>query len=129
MPSKRRRKISVSVEPTDEPSNQKQQVENASSNAEEDSRENSQLKLEWLLSPISPSVFFDEYWEKKPLLIRRSSDRQHYGDLFSQTAIPELLGTGRLTYERDIDITEYRDGRRSTYNGKGSVSPSEVSQV
>ena len=28
--------------------------------------------LEWLINPISKEVFFEQYWEKQPLIIKRS---------------------------------------------------------
>eukprot|EP01050_Picozoa_sp_SAG11_P010562 SAG11_NODE_1064_length_5994_cov_4.748601_1_plen_159_part_00 len=94
----------------------------------EDSRETSRRKLEWLLHPIRVSVFFEEYWEKKPLLIPRGS-KKHYGDLFSKKAIERLLDNGELSFEQDVDITRYADGERSTKNGQGIVSPKLAWQV
>ena len=65
--------------------------------ASTDTREESRQKLEWLLSPMSPETFFEEYWEQQPLLIKRSdTDRAHYGSLFSKAAIEKLLRGGKL---------------------------------
>ena len=47
------------------------------SKQQQDSRQIGLERLEWLLHPIKPAVFFRDYWEKKPLLIRRS-DRSYY---------------------------------------------------
>eukprot|EP01051_Picozoa_sp_SAG22_P002098 SAG22_NODE_90_length_21067_cov_8.490843_2_plen_563_part_00 len=95
--------------------------------AVEDSRETAQRKLEWLLSPMTPEVFFEQYWEQKPLLIRRKAGsgraEHHYGDLLSKATIANLLQDGKLTFEDDVDITSYTNGKRSNHQGAGPVPP------
>eukprot|EP01052_Picozoa_sp_SAG31_P007354 SAG31_NODE_350_length_17241_cov_156.139715_12_plen_591_part_00 len=95
-----------------------------------ETRAASQQALEWLLSPMDPDIFFQQYWEQKPLLVRRSdSNTGYYGDLFSRDAIDQLLKNGNLSYEKDVDITSYTDGKRSNVNGTGTVLSSSAWQV
>lgn len=44
----------------------------------------------WMIHPLTPERFFSEYWEKKPLLIRRKRKR-YYGDLFTSGALDTML--------------------------------------
>jgi hypothetical protein len=44
----------------------------------------------WMIHPLTPEKFFDEYWEKKPLLIKRKKKR-YYGDLFTSGALDTML--------------------------------------
>jgi bifunctional lysine-specific demethylase and histidyl-hydroxylase NO66 len=48
--------------------------------------------MAWLLSPTSPHVFFDEYWQKKPLHLRRN-DPNYYADLLTIDDIERILWT------------------------------------
>ena len=49
---------------------------------------NKQITLEDILDPISPKVFFSEYWGKKHLIIRRNK----FKDLFREAQfIPDLV--------------------------------------
>ncbi len=53
--------------------------------------------LEWLISPITKSEFFEQYWEKRPLVIRR--DRPDYfGSLLSVDEIDRVITTRDRRY-------------------------------
>ena len=77
--------------------------------------------LSWMLHPMHPQTFFDEYWEQQPALIRRPESKAYYSECFQKKDLEELLAAGKLTFEHDLDITEYADGKRSTFNGSGTV--------
>ncbi len=49
-----------------------------------------------LIAPMSREEFFRDYWEKKPLLVRRS-DRAYYGDLLSIRTLDRVLTSQTLT--------------------------------
>ncbi|MCC7538184.1 MAG: hypothetical protein IT379_18300 [Deltaproteobacteria bacterium] len=56
-----------------------------------------ELDLETLLSPLSIDVFFDEHWEKAPLILgHRAPD--HYRGLLSSSDVEALVGSGVLRY-------------------------------
>src|SRR5712692_7771319 len=52
--------------------------------------ENLRFDLAKLLQPVSPSQFFGEYWEEKPLLVSRN-DRDYYAALLSLEQIDPLI--------------------------------------
>ena len=93
---------------------------------DEDSRVAGHAALAWLLHPMSPQTFFDEYWEQKPLVIRRPDSPNHYTGCFCKKDIEDLLAKGKLTFEDDLDITKYVDGKRHLYNGSGVVDGAEA---
>lgn len=47
------------------------------------------------IEPIAESTFFEEYWEKKPLVIARN-DPAHFSDLISVSAIDRILSSTGL---------------------------------
>ncbi|MFO0682713.1 MAG: cupin domain-containing protein [Sandaracinus sp.] len=55
-----------------------------------------QYDFESILHPISKKQFFEDYWEKKPLLIRRK-DRAYYGDLLTLEALDRVITSNTLT--------------------------------
>lgn len=50
------------------------------------------LSFEWLLDPITPAVFFKDYYERQPLLIERGEPGR-FEDLLSIKAIDRFLAT------------------------------------
>lgn len=70
--------------------------------------------LEWLIHPITKDEFFCEYWEKKPLIVkRRQSD--YYADLLSLDRVDSALTTLALKHpnvtlknaERKVTADDY----------------------
>ncbi|KAA0165373.1 hypothetical protein FNF31_02035 [Cafeteria roenbergensis] len=88
----------------------------------EDPREVGNKALEWLLFPMPVDAFFRDCWEQRPLIIRRHEVAPDFNaGLLSLADIRGLIEAGRLTYEDDLDVTSYKDGKRSTHNGTGVV--------
>lgn len=48
-----------------------------------------------LIHPTTPAAFFDEYWERKPLVVARS-DPEYFRDVFSTVALEEVIYHSRL---------------------------------
>ncbi len=48
--------------------------------------------LEWLISPVSKKHFFQDYWEKKPLVVGRKQ-RNYFESLFSLDEVDRVLTT------------------------------------
>ncbi|EDQ89400.1 uncharacterized protein MONBRDRAFT_25525 [Monosiga brevicollis MX1] len=76
--------------------------------------------LEWLLDPIDLKTFFSEYWETKPLLIRRKN-RQRFKGLFSSQQLDDVIRSNYIKYGVNIDMARYSDGVRTTENPEGRV--------
>ena len=49
-----------------------------------------------LIAPMTRAEFFRDYWEKKPLIVRRE-DRAYYGELLSIRALDRVLTSQSLT--------------------------------
>ena len=58
--------------------------------ATEDSAETARALFEWMIHPITVQDFYENYWEKKPLLIQRD-DRDYYDGWFSKARAHESL--------------------------------------
>ena len=57
--------------------------------ATEDSAETARALFEWMIHPITVQDFYENYWEKKPLLIQRD-DRDYYDGWFSKARCPRV---------------------------------------
>lgn len=58
---------------------------------EGDSRVRAARFFAWLIHPIDPALFFEEYWEKKPLLIKREPDKRDCFKVCSVYCVYSLL--------------------------------------
>lgn len=63
--------------------------------------------LAWLLWPMTPATFFAEYWEKKPLHVRRGRPG-FYGSLFSKAVIDGYLrSSADMAYGKRINLVRF----------------------
>jgi ribosomal protein L16 Arg81 hydroxylase len=53
--------------------------------------------LEWMTSPVGKQVFFEEYWEKKPLVVKRRSP-DYFSSLLSLDEVDRVITTLGLRY-------------------------------
>lgn len=68
--------------------------------------------IEFVVAPLSRSAFFDEYFEKKPLVIARK-DPTYYGSVFGTNDIRQLfVEKDELTVKKDLNICRVEDGAR-----------------
>jgi len=77
--------------------------------------------MEWIIHPTTLQDFYSNYFEKKPLHIKRS-ESQYYKDVFSTKALEKAVREQRVLYGKHMDITSY-DGERETHNPIGRVYP------
>lgn len=88
-----------------------------------DPRSVGEQTLRWMLFPVTPAEFFDKFWEQRPLLIRRSALKPSYHEgLLDVESIKSLIAEGKLAFEKDLDVTAYTDGKRTTHNGTGEAT-------
>jgi ribosomal protein L16 Arg81 hydroxylase len=64
---------------------------------ESPSRPQTGPSLEWMMSPVSKQIFFEEYWEKQPLVVKRS-DRDYFASLLSLDEVDRVITTLGLRY-------------------------------
>jgi lysine-specific demethylase/histidyl-hydroxylase NO66 len=82
--------------------------------------------FEWLIGPHSVSSFYEKHWEKKPLHISRSSQKDYFAGFFSKVEIDRMLRTCSLQYSSEIDLTKYENDQRYTLNPKGEADADTV---
>jgi len=64
-----------------------------------------------ILAPTTLEEFYNEYWEKKPLLVRATtSNRSRYSGLLSLESIKTMTKKHSLYYGRDLNVTKYKKG-------------------
>lgn len=74
--------------------------------------------LEYILFPLDIKTFFSDYWEKKPLLVKRESESYMNG-LFSTETFDGILRRKYIEYTKNLDVTSYSGGKRETHNPQG----------
>ncbi|XP_072543284.1 ribosomal oxygenase 1 isoform X2 [Salminus brasiliensis] len=89
------------------------------------SRERANRLFQWLIHPSPAKTFFRDYWEKKPLLIRRQN-REYYQGLFSTAEFDNILRNDNVQYGVNLDVTSYTNGKRETHNPPGRALPYTV---
>ena len=53
--------------------------------------------LEWTISPVSKQVFFEEYWEKQPLIVKRPNP-DYFSSLLTLDEVDRVITTLGLRY-------------------------------
>ncbi|XP_017401696.1 ribosomal oxygenase 2 isoform X6 [Cebus imitator] len=78
--------------------------------------------FESLISPINTETFFKEFWEQKPLLIRRDDPAlaTYYGSLFKLTDLKSLCSQG-MYYGRDVNVCRCVSGKKKVLNKDGKA--------
>jgi ribosomal protein L16 Arg81 hydroxylase len=70
--------------------------------------------LQWLINPVSKEVFFEEYWEKQPLVVKRNQPN-YFSSLLSLDEVDRVITTLDLRYpnvtlknaDREITADDY----------------------
>lgn len=69
-----------------------------------------------LIAPTTSDAFFTDYWEKKPLLIKRE-DSSFYGPLFTKEDLQDILKREELSFAEDVNVVRYVEGDKLYMNG------------
>ncbi|XP_019617139.1 PREDICTED: bifunctional lysine-specific demethylase and histidyl-hydroxylase MINA-like [Branchiostoma belcheri] len=90
-----------------------------------------QKLFESIISPVSYERFFDEYWEKKPLIAKRNDTAltEEYKALFSRDILKRLLKKQEIEYIRDVNVCRYVNGRRESLNGTGRATSKQIDKL
>ncbi len=84
--------------------------------------------LSTLVSPITKAQFLDEYWEKKPLVVRRE-DRDHYAELLSVEALERVITSNALPPDVCFIANAAQPVEASAFTGPdGIVDPARLFQ-
>jgi hypothetical protein len=70
--------------------------------------------LQWLLGEGMPlDTFFEQYWERRPLHIRRKNDKYYEGALaFSQDWFLGCVDKGDIQHGKHVFWSSYSEGKR-----------------
>ncbi|KAI4885538.1 hypothetical protein NFI96_022479 [Prochilodus magdalenae] len=80
-----------------------------------------------LIAPMDVEQFFQQYWEKKPLLLQRSDPAlaSYYQSLFQLSDLKQLCTQG-LEYARDLNVCRCVNGKKKVMNKEGRVNHSQL---
>ncbi|KAJ8347754.1 hypothetical protein SKAU_G00263430 [Synaphobranchus kaupii] len=83
-----------------------------------------------LIAPLGLQEFFEEYWEKKPLLLQRSDPglATYYRSLFQLSDLKALCGQG-IEYDGDIILCRCVNGKKKVISKQGRVNYSQLKKV
>ncbi len=89
----------------------------------------SEPSLEWLIDPVAKDVFFEEYWEKRPLVVKRQQ-ANYFGSLLSLDEVDRVITTLDRRYP---DIT-LKNARRPVHDADyagagGKIDAAKVYQL
>ena len=87
-----------------------------------------QAMIKSLLAPHSVDAFKDEYWEKKPLHIKRN-DNNFYGNILNKESMMKLVEEHTLNYEVDLNAWKFVDGEKELLNGDDIATVHEVREL
>lgn len=83
------------------------------------------ITFDWLIDPITPEVFFRDYYEKAPLLIRRE-DRKKYMPLLSIADIDKQLASTINCFPDVFMVDSTRELSPDKYSFPGSNPPNRL---
>jgi len=86
------------------------------------SLQNAEEAFSWLVHPTSLDTFYKDFWEKKPLLIKRN-DPTYFKSLITTKGLDKILRENHVMYGKNLDVTSYTDDKRETHNPGGRVHP------
>jgi len=81
-------------------------------------RDRAQPTLEWLIQPITTERFFEENWEKKPLVVQREC-AEYYRSLLTLDEVDRVLATLDLRYPNVVLKNAARDVSPEDYTVRG----------
>lgn len=87
------------------------------------------FSFDWAIAPTTPETFFAEYFEKKPLLIKRA-DAGYFADLLSFAEIDRVVSTMGL-HVPEVNVTR-ADGEITSADfayEDGAIDPVRVNQL
>ena len=88
----------------------------------------SQKVLESLISSKTVlKEFFAEYWEKKPLHVKRE-DVEYYGEMFTKENLVSILKKHNILYEDDINVCRFVDGEKEILNKSGRATAKRIQE-
>jgi hypothetical protein len=83
------------------------------------------LSFEWLIEPVTPAAFFEEYYERKPLVIERQGPSK-FASLLSIAAIDHYLATTSPCYPEVVLVDAARELKVENFTIANSTPPDRI---
>ena len=77
--------------------------------------------MQSLLGDTKIDTFVKNYWEKKPLVVKRG-DKSFYGEIFGLSKVEEVIQNNELDFEADLSVCRVVDNEKEILNGEGENS-------
>lgn len=71
--------------------------------------------LQWILSPIGTDQFFNDIFQKRVLVLKRSTNG-YYDGFFNTEDFNNMLKDNNVLYGKDVNVASYVSGVRHTHN-------------
>lgn len=84
--------------------------------------------MQALLGDTKLEDFFENYWEKKPLLIKRE-DASFYGSMFSLSVMKDVLQKNELNFQEDVNVCRYVNGEKELLNEEQQITEKDVDRL
>jgi ribosomal protein L16 Arg81 hydroxylase len=85
--------------------------------------------LRWLIHPVSPEVFFEQYWEKQPLVVKRQQPN-YFNSLLSLDEVDRVITTLDIRYPNVTLKNAAREITADDYTVRGdSLDVAKVYQL
>ena len=84
--------------------------------------------LEWLIDPTEKQTFFEQYWEKRPLVVRRNQS-DYFSGLLSLDDVDRAITTLNLTYPNITLKNADREVSSADYTVAGALDVVAVYQL
>ncbi|KAF4662726.1 hypothetical protein FOL47_006078 [Perkinsus chesapeaki] len=72
----------------------------------------------WLIHPVTVEEFFEEYWEQKPLHVKRPSNRDYYSGIWTKAMAEKTLDKHDCCFGQTVNFARVEDGEKVMYNGE-----------
>jgi len=91
-----------------------------------DSLKDSARLFQWMIWPMDVEDFMLNYWDKKPILIRRNK-ADYNSSLFSTSQLANIIQNNPVQFGVNLDVTSWdKQHGRQTHNEPGRAWPSKV---
>lgn len=72
----------------------------------------------WLIHPVTVEEFFEEYWEKKPLHVRRPTARDYYSGVWTKAMAEKTLTKHECRFGESVNFARVEAGVKVMHNGE-----------
>ena len=81
-----------------------------------------------LIDPITPEVFFADYWEKKPLLLKRGASSSCPA-LFSLSDLLQIVEKHSILFGTHVNVCRYVNHWRQSLNREGRLTAARLRKL